>query len=160
MVDIIKTLENEETILYKDIKTLYSDFKFDIKKEQEDILKADKIVFQFPLYWYTAPSILKQWVDDVFAYDFAFTYDKEGSWTPLHLVDKKFQMVVSVGGSKDEYDEMGIDIKKCLHSYATTAYVLGMQEENPYLIYGVDSIKYTNEQLDEIALDIKDNIIG
>ena len=56
---IKEELQKEDNIIYKDIKTLYNDFNFDIKKEQSDILAVDKIIFQFPLYWYTAPSILK-----------------------------------------------------------------------------------------------------
>lgn len=157
---IKEILEKEENIIYKDIKTLYGDYKFNIKKEQEDLLNVDKIVFQFPLYWYTAPSILKQWVDDVFEYDFAFTYKDDGSFEALKLVDKKFQMVVSVGGGKQDYKDMDIKVQDCLHSYSTTAQVLGMKEEKPYMIYGVDTHKYTNEQLDEIVLDIKNNILG
>lgn len=157
---IKETLQNEEGIVYKDIKSLYSDFNFDIKKEQEDIINADKIVFQFPLYWYTAPSILKQWVDDVFAYDFAFTYAEDNSWQALNLVGKEFQMIVSIGGDKEDYEGINIKISDCLHSYSTTALVLGMKELDPYYIYGVDTHKYTDEQLDKIALDIKANILG
>ncbi len=157
---IKKSLENEENIIYKDIKTLYSDYKFDIKKEQEDILSAQKIIFQFPLYWYTAPSILKQWVDDVFSVDFAFKYEENGSFKALNLVDKEFQMIVTLGGSKEEYEEFDISIKNCLHSYSTTALVLGMKEKNPYMFYGVDTIKYSDEQIENIMLDIKKNVLG
>jgi len=157
---IQEALQEEETIIYKDIKSLYDNFNFDVKKEQQDIIDAQKIVFQFPLYWYTAPSILKQWVDDIFAYDFAFKYNEAKEWEALALVGKKFQMVVTLGGSKEEYEEIGININNCLSSYSSTALVLGMEEQKPYLLYGVDSNKYSNEELDNIVLDIKESVLN
>jgi len=151
-------LQDEQNVLYKDIKSLYRDFNFDVKKEQEDLLSVDKIIFQFPLYWFTAPSVLKQWVDDVFTHDFAFRYDENGQWQTLKLQDKEFQMIVTIGASEEEYNQMGVKVKDCLSSYSTTAMSLGMKEIEPYLLYGIDSVKYTNEQLDDIMGDIKEKI--
>jgi putative NADPH-quinone reductase len=51
---------------------LYPDFKIDIKAEQEALLNADTIIFQFPLFWYNMPALLKHWIDQVFQYGFAF----------------------------------------------------------------------------------------
>lgn len=44
----------------------------DVLAEQEKLLWADTIIFQFPLWWYTMPAILKGWVDRVFTYHFAY----------------------------------------------------------------------------------------
>lgn len=157
---IKESLENEDSIIFKDIKTLYSDYNFDIKKEQEDILKVDKIVFQFPVYWFTAPSILKQWVDDVFVNDFAFNYDDDGTFEALNLLGKKFQMIVSLGESEKTYKEIDVKIEDCLSSYSHTASLLGMKEEDTFMIYGVDSGEYTDLQLDEIINNVKNSILG
>ena len=43
--------------LYK----LYPDFKIDVKKEQEKLVKADYIILQFPMFWYNAPALMRQW---------------------------------------------------------------------------------------------------
>ncbi len=88
---IKQNLEKEETVVYKDLKSLYSDFNFNVKEEQKALLDADKIVFQFPLYWFTAPSILKQYTDDIFTHDFAFKYDKNGVWQSLNSQIKNFK---------------------------------------------------------------------
>jgi len=156
---IKETLQDEENIIYKDIKSLYNNFDFDVKKEQNDLVNVDKVVFQFPLYWFTAPSILKQWTDDVFTNGFAFTYDENGAWQTLKLQDKEFQMLVTIGASEEEYEQMGVKVKECLTSYSTTAYSLGMKELDPYYIYGIDSVKYTSEQLDAIMKDVKEHIL-
>lgn len=38
---------------------------FDIEREHQLLLLADRVIFQFPLYWYSAPAIFKQWLDEV-----------------------------------------------------------------------------------------------
>ena len=43
---------------------LYPDFKIDVEAEQQKLLRADIIVLQFPLFWYSAPSILERWTGD------------------------------------------------------------------------------------------------
>jgi len=156
---IKETLKDEEHIIYKDIKSLYGDYNFDVQKEQEDLLNADKVIFQFPLYWWTAPAILKQWMDDVYTYGFAYKYGESGEWEALNLQNKEFQMIVSIGGSEEDYKRMNIKVKDCLSSYSITAYSLGMKELDPFLLYGVDAIKYSNEQLNDIMLDIKEHIL-
>lgn len=40
----------------------------DISREIEKILWADMVMFQFPLWWFGLPAILKGWMDRVFAY--------------------------------------------------------------------------------------------
>lgn len=68
----------------RNLTELYPDFKIDVEKEQQALLKHDLIVFQYPLYWYNMPAILKQWFDVVFTYQFA--YGSKGD----KLKDKNF----------------------------------------------------------------------
>ena len=51
---------------------LYPDGKIDAAAEQAVLEKADRIVLQFPMYWYSSPALLKQWLDDVLAYGWAY----------------------------------------------------------------------------------------
>ena len=76
---------------------LYPDFKIDMKVEQEALLKADTIIFQYPLFWYSAPAILKEWIDQVFQYGFAFgenSYNLEG---------KRLIVSFTMGSPKENY---------------------------------------------------------
>ena len=43
---------------------------FDVPAEQHAIQAADRIVFQFPLYWYMAPASLHQWLTEVWLKQF------------------------------------------------------------------------------------------
>ena len=44
---------------------------FAVAEEQAQLLKADRIVLEFPLYWYAAPASLHQWLADVWTDEFA-----------------------------------------------------------------------------------------
>lgn len=44
----------------------------DIKKEQEEVLWADRMVFVYPIWWLDRPALLKGWIDRVMAYGFAY----------------------------------------------------------------------------------------
>nr|XP_019607941.1 PREDICTED: ribosyldihydronicotinamide dehydrogenase [quinone] isoform X3 [Rhinolophus sinicus] len=44
----------------------------DIIDEQKKVQEADLVIFQFPLYWFSMPAILKGWMDRVLCQGFAF----------------------------------------------------------------------------------------
>ncbi|EMR6442847.1 NAD(P)H-dependent oxidoreductase, partial [Klebsiella pneumoniae] len=44
----------------------------DIVAEQEKLLWADTVIFQFPLWWFSMPAIMKGWIDRVYAWGFAY----------------------------------------------------------------------------------------
>lgn len=62
--DVKAQLQDVEIVT---LAELYPDFKIDVEKEQTRLLAADLIVFEYPIWWYSAPSILKKYVEDVFA---------------------------------------------------------------------------------------------
>jgi len=62
----------KENIQIKNLIKEYPDHKIDVEKEQEFLLDADVVIIQFPIYWYSLPAILKQWIDEVWAYGFAY----------------------------------------------------------------------------------------
>jgi len=85
----------------RNIHDLYPDYKIDIKAEQEALLKHQTIVFQYPFFWYNMPAILKQWFDEVFAYQFA--YGAKGD----KLKGKNFVPSFTVGSSESSYSVLG-----------------------------------------------------
>lgn len=71
--------------------------KIDVSHEQEQLLMADRIIFQFPLYWYSAPSGLKKWEDEVLTRNFVYG---DGRY---HLKDKEFGIVVTTGYPEKDF---------------------------------------------------------
>lgn len=64
----------------------YNNSPIDVIAEQILLREADAIVLQFPLYWYSCPSLLKTWIDSVFTEGFAHGEGADGlSGKPLML---------------------------------------------------------------------------
>ncbi len=95
VVDKLKTLIPDMEISH--IDGLYPDGKIDVKAEQEKVLKADTIIFQFPMYWFKSPYLLSKWVEDVFTHGFAY-----GS-NAYKLEGKKLLVSMTMGGEESEF---------------------------------------------------------
>lgn len=48
-----------------DLHALYPDGRIDYAAERDRLLRAGRLVLQFPLFWYSTPPLLKQWQDTV-----------------------------------------------------------------------------------------------
>ena len=116
IVEKFKSLHPEAEIdeLYK----LYPDFRIDVKREQQKLLKADYIILQFPMYWYNAPALLRQWFESVLEHGFAY-----GS-TGKALKGKKLILSIRTGSPYDAYRVGGFqnfsieDLTKGFHQLA------------------------------------------
>ncbi|MDF5730515.1 MAG: NAD(P)H-dependent oxidoreductase [Rhizonema sp. PD38] len=86
----------------------------DIATEQEKLLWADVVIFQFPLWWFSMPAILKGWIDRVYAYGFAYgvggseskRWNRYGEGT---LEGRRAMLVVTLGGSESQYSLRGVN---------------------------------------------------
>jgi len=62
---------------------------------QEKITRAEEIVFIFPLRWFDAPAIMKNWFDMNFTSKFAYIYKKDGvGLLPYRLLKRKAARVI------------------------------------------------------------------
>lgn len=87
----------------------------DIAAEQEKLRWADTVIFQFPLWWFSMPAIMKGWFDRVYANGFAYGVgehndhhwgDRYGEGT---LAGKRAMLVVTTGGWESHYAPRGIN---------------------------------------------------
>lgn len=93
--------EHEELVTIHELYPEYPHGKIDIEREQKLLEAHDRIIFQYPLYWYSSPPLLKQYLDDVFTYGWAY-----GS-TGNALADKDFAIAVSIGSIPESYTKDG-----------------------------------------------------
>lgn len=67
---LISEVEKHPEIKIHNIYKLYSRYNFETplpsQEEHELLQKYDRIILQFPMYWYSCPPLLKKWIDDVF----------------------------------------------------------------------------------------------
>lgn len=80
----------------------YPDEKIDVAKEQQLLESYDRIIFQFPFYWFNCPPLFKKWLDEVLTYGWAY-----GSKSGYKLAGKKMALAMSVGIEKEEYTAAG-----------------------------------------------------
>lgn len=96
----VRQLENTADVTVRDIYRLYPDGKIDVAAEQQALSEHDRLVFQHPFYWYSVPPLMKQWIDDVFTYGWAY-----GGGSAL--ADKEWVCAISTGGPADSYQAGG-----------------------------------------------------
>lgn len=142
-----KLFEHEELATIHELYAAYPDGKIDIAKEQELLATHDQVIFQFPLYWYSYPPLLKQYFDEVFTYGWAY-----GS-TGNALKDKKFAAAVSIGSPESAYTIEGnvqYTIDTLLSPLKATARFVSAHYVATHTLYGTLNIESdllkTNQQ--------------
>lgn len=117
------------------LEAAYPSGTIDVLEEHHLLRKHDRILFQFPLYWYSAPPMLKQWQDEVLTDGFAI--GKNG--TALH--GKEFGLVFVVGLPEREYQAGGeelFSISELMRPYQAVAHKTGMTYIKPMPIFQFD----------------------
>jgi len=76
-------------------------FVEDILAEQDKVLWCDLMIWQFPLWWFSVPAILKGWVDKVFA--MGKFYDNGRIYNNGLLKGKKALLSITTGGPEKNY---------------------------------------------------------
>ncbi len=130
----------------------------DVRAEQQKLLWADTIIFQFPLWWYTMPAILKGWVDRVYSFHFGYGVgphndvqygERYGEGT---LTGRRAMLSVTVGGPESHYSERGINgpIDDLLFPIQHgILYFPGLEVLPPFVLYGTD--RMTEEEYSDAA---------
>ncbi|MFQ6242667.1 NAD(P)H-dependent oxidoreductase [Sinorhizobium meliloti] len=118
-------------------------FSIDVDREQQRLLGHDVIIFQFPLFWYSTPALLKQWQDLVLEYGFA--YGPAGK----KLAGKLVLACVTAGGSRGDYSPNGGNehpIQNFLLPLRQTAILCGMEFLPPFLLHAANHIEAESAQ--------------
>lgn len=125
---------------------LYPDFKIDVEAEQQKLLRADIIVLQFPVFWYSAPSILERWMEETFRHGFS-----HGS-TGDKLKGKKLVLSFTTGAPEAMYSRegaMGYTIDEFLPCYKATCRLCQMEFSGYVYTGGVSYGNRTSPELIE-----------
>ena len=145
---LLDGIQNESNITVHDLYATYKTVEaIDVAKEQALLVHYDRIIFQFPLYWYSAPAMLKEWQDKVLSYGFA--YGPEGS----KLAGKESKIIVSVGSPEYAYQAGAYNnftLSEYLRPLQSTIVFTGMEFKGIFATYG--AMKLTAEAL---ANDVK-----
>ena len=134
---LIDAVSDIEGVAVFNLYELSEDIAFNVDEWSKIISEASAVIYQFPFYWMSAPSLLKKWQDEVFTHL---------SKTPA-VAGKPLMIVTTTGSEYDAYrsggrnrfttDELYVRIKAVLfirvwrgrHLLSFTEWELQMQEK-------------------------------
>ena len=136
-----------EGVTFHDLYEAYPDFHIDVEHEQSLLRSHDVIVMQHPFYWYSAPALVKEWLDLVLEHGFA--YGDKGT----ALAGKLWQQAITTGGPSEAYEPTGYNrftVRQLLAPFEQTAHLCGMPFLEPFIVPGVLQKSVTELQQDAV----------
>lgn len=130
---LMQAVANQAGITVHDLYERYPDFNIDVKSEQALLQAHDVVVWHHPIYWYSCPPLLKQWIDLVL--EVGWAYGKGGE----QLRGKWILNAVTSGGSREVYQEEGRNrytLRQFLAPFDQTAWLCHMQYLPPFAVQG------------------------
>ncbi|MDF7661443.1 glutathione-regulated potassium-efflux system ancillary protein KefG [Erwiniaceae bacterium L1_54_6] len=115
-----------------DLYAHYPDFFIDIHYEQQLLREHQIVVFQHPLYTYSCPALLKEWLDRVLSRGFASGVDGNA------LEGKYWRSVVTTGEPETAYHQHGLNrypMSDIMRPFELTAQMCRMHWMTPMVIY-------------------------
>lgn len=130
---LLQRLPQHRHITFHDLYEHYPDFNIDVRREQALIAAHDMLVLHHPFFWYSVPPLLKQYIDLV--YSFGWAYGPGGT----ALKDKYCFHVLTSGGNEQAYTAEGFH-GHTLHDFLLplkrTATLCGMRWLPPFAVQG------------------------
>jgi glutathione-regulated potassium-efflux system ancillary protein KefG len=126
-------IPRDERITVHDLYEAYPDFAVDVAEEQARLLAHDIVIWHHPLYWYSAPPLVKQWIDLVLTVGWA--YGPGGT----ALRGKTLFHAVTTGGASAAYQTDGMHgwtLAEFLRPLQRTATLCGMRWLPPFAVHG------------------------
>lgn len=119
----------------------------DISAELAKIAWADHILFQFPLWWFSTPAILKGWFDRVLIKGFA--YDTGKIFEDGLLQGKTASLVVTTQSGEAAYQRDGLhhaSIETFLYHIHHTLRFVGIKTLEPFAVYAAFNLDPEREE--------------
>jgi NAD(P)H dehydrogenase (quinone) len=116
-------------------------FAPDIVREQQRFLKANLVIWLYPIWWGGVPAILKGWFDRVLAYGFAYSDGRR--YDSGFFRDKRGLICLSTGGTAERFSATGVygtmeqvlwPVQHCMVEY------LGIEALPPFVAYAAPRV--------------------
>lgn len=130
---LLESLHDLNQVTIHDLYEQYPTFNISSSQEQKLLLAHQVIVWQFPFYMYSAPAMIKQWIDLVLEHGWA--HGAGGG----ALENRTIFVAVTTGGSRESYAPHGFNrhtMGEFLLPFQQTARLCGMNYLPPFLVQG------------------------
>jgi len=127
----------------RDLYARYPDYLVDVAAEQAALEAARLVVWLHPVHWYGMPPLMKLWLDEVFA--FGWAYGPGGH----ALQGKDLWLATTTGGPESSYAPGGHNrhfFDAFLPPYEQTAALAGMRFLPPLVLHGAHRATATELQ--------------
>jgi glutathione-regulated potassium-efflux system ancillary protein KefG len=134
---LVRHIPEIPEITFHDLYEKYADFNINLEYEKKLLLNHDIVVFQHPFYWYSYPPLLKQWIDIVLEFGWAYGPGGEA------LKGKKIFCAITTGGQRAAYSRDGhnrFTINELLAPVNQTASLCKMTYLPPFVVHGTHRI--------------------
>ncbi len=148
---LVKSIPRNANITFHDLYELYPDFNIDVAAEKELLLQHDIVIWHHPFYWYNAPPLLKQWIDMVL--EFGWAYGPGGT----ALTGKVIFNVITSGGPREAYrhdSRNRFTVREFLAPLEQTAVLCNMVYLPPFAVQGTH--KLSLKHLENHAADYRE----
>lgn len=132
ILDEFHRLVPSADIVYLDAE--YPDFNIDVPREQKRLVEADTVVFEFPFWWYSAPSLMRRYFEMVLSHGFA--YGSTG--TALH--GKKLIVSFTAGAPEAAYSPEGYQhyaMEQFIPQFKALSNLCGFNWQEPVVSFGM-----------------------
>lgn len=133
----------------------YPDFDIDIAAEQAALSQAQLLILLHPVYWYSVPSLLKHWFDQVLQPGWAYGTGGDA----LH--GKDCLWAVTTGGDPHSYSGSGVHA----HGFADfvapieqTARFCGLRWLDPFIVHAAQDLG--DAELRACASRLRDRVLA
>ena len=157
---LVNHIKDMEGVTFHDLYERYPDFHIDVPTEKEFLNTHDVIIWHHPFYWYSCPPLMKQWIDMVLEFDWAYGPNGKA------LQNKTCLNVITTGGSREVYCSEGSNsftVSQFLRPFEQTANLCGMEYLLPFTV--METHKLSEVDLSNYAIQygnlitlLKDNL--
>ncbi|MEU6878742.1 NAD(P)H-dependent oxidoreductase [Streptomyces sp. NPDC046712] len=123
--------------------TLAGRLSADIAAEQEKVRWSDAVILQFPMWWFSAPAILKGWIDRVFTSGFGYGPEVPPPYSEGALAGRRALVSVTAGARESSFSERGIHgrLADVLHPLQHGLFwFTGMEPLEPFAVYEANEL--------------------
>jgi glutathione-regulated potassium-efflux system ancillary protein KefG len=149
-ITLLRHLPRHSGITFHDLYEKYPEFNVQVSVEKKLLLNHQIIIWHHPFYWYSAPPLLKQWIDMVLEYGWA--YGPGGN----ALQGKLILNAITSGGQQEAYSPQGhhrFTVRQLLAPFEQTARLCNMTYLPPFVVHGTH--QQTTEGLQAAAEQYK-----
>ena len=157
---LVAAIRDVENVTIHDLYEEYPTASINVAREQALLVEHDVVVFQHPFYWYSVPSILKEWQDLVLEHGWA--YGAGGT----KLRDKITLNAITTGGPAQAYKKGGYNrftVRELLAPWEQTANLCGMRYLAPFTVHAAlrlasdDDVAQRREDYRRLVVALRDD---